>query len=61
VVIADEPTSALDEDRREGFMRLLLAQCQQAGSALLFVTHDKRLSVHFERVVDLTTLNETGH
>jgi putative ABC transport system ATP-binding protein len=61
VVIADEPTSALDEDRREGFMRLLLAQCQRAGSALLFVTHDARLSVHFERVVDLPALNETGH
>lgn len=60
VVIADEPTSALDEDRREAFMRLLLAQCQQAGSALLFVTHDARLALHFDRVEDLAALNQAG-
>jgi putative ABC transport system ATP-binding protein len=60
VVIADEPTSALDEDRRESFMRLLLAQCQQAGSALLFVTHDVRLSVYFDRIEDLPALQQEG-
>ena len=60
VVIADEPTSALDEDRRESFMRLLLAQCQQSGSALLFVTHDVRLSVHFDRIEDLPALQQEG-
>ncbi|OYU92454.1 MAG: methionine ABC transporter ATP-binding protein, partial [Burkholderiales bacterium PBB5] len=57
VVIADEPTSALDEDLRESFMALLLGACAQAGSALLFVSHDRRLAERFGRVVDLPQLN----
>jgi putative ABC transport system ATP-binding protein len=53
LVIADEPTSALDERRRDEFMQLLLRQCERVGSALLFVTHDRRLSTHFDQVLDL--------
>lgn len=53
LVIADEPTSALDLPRRDAFMQLLLAQCHAAGSALLFVTHDPQLSVHFSNTIDL--------
>lgn len=57
VVIADEPTSALDEERRDGFMQLLTSQCERHHSALLFVSHDRRLAPHFSRVVDLPSLN----
>ena len=57
VVIADEPTSALDEDLRESFMALLLGACAEAGSALLFVSHDRRLAERFGRVVDLPAIN----
>ncbi len=60
LVIADEPTSALDERRRDEFMQLLLQQCEQSGSALLFVTHDHRLRVHFDQVLDLPTAAELG-
>ena len=57
LVIADEPTSALDEARRDAFMAMLLAQCDAAGSALLFVSHDARLAAHFDRVLELPQLN----
>ncbi|HSW08829.1 ABC transporter ATP-binding protein [Aquabacterium sp.] len=57
VVIADEPTSALDEDLREAFMALLLQACHEAGSALVFVSHDSRLAAHFDRQLDLPALN----
>ena len=57
LVIADEPTSALDESLRESFMRLLLDACRDAGSALVFVSHDARLAAHFGRQLDLDTLN----
>jgi len=57
VVLADEPTSALDEDLRDAFMTLLLERCAEAGSALVFVSHDARLAPRFSRRVDLTTLN----
>ncbi len=58
LVIADEPTSALDEARRDAFMQLLLTQCEAAGSALLFVSHDPRLASHFDEVLDIGARSE---
>ena len=60
LVVADEPTSALDEDLRESFMALLLDSCADAGSALVFVSHDSRLAAHFDRQLDLPTLNHAA-
>jgi len=57
VVLADEPTSALDEDLRDAFMTLLLERRAEAGSALVFVSHDARLATRFARRVDLPALN----
>ncbi|SHH24910.1 ABC transporter ATP-binding protein [Ferrimonas marina] len=48
LILADEPTSALDPVARDRFMDLLAAQCREAGSALLLVSHDPDLA----RVVD---------
>ena len=60
LVLADEPTSALDSDRRDDFLSLLFTQCKQAGSALLFVSHDRDLAPHFDRQLDLATINRAG-
>jgi putative ABC transport system ATP-binding protein len=60
LVVADEPTSALDEDLRESFMALLLESCAEAGSALVFVSHDSRLAAHFDRQLDLPVLNRVA-
>jgi putative ABC transport system ATP-binding protein len=60
VVIADEPTSALDEDLRQAFMDLLLGSCAEAGSALLFVSHDLRLAERFGQVIDLPAINRAA-
>ena len=56
LVIADEPTSALDEALRDTFMQVLVEDCTEAGSALLFVSHDPRLAAGFDRAVDLDAL-----
>jgi putative ABC transport system ATP-binding protein len=56
LVIADEPTSALDEELRDTFMRLLVEDCAEAGSALMFVSHDPRLAAGFDRTVDIAQL-----
>ena len=61
LVVADEPTSALDADRQQAFIDLLLEECAATGSALLFVSHDQRLAAHFDRVLDLSTLNRAGN
>ena len=60
LVIADEPTSALDADLRDGFMRLLLAECTRAGSALVFVSHDERLAGHFAKRASLPAINRAA-
>ena len=56
-MIADEPTSSLDADRRESFVRLLFDECRQAGSTLVFVSHDAALEPLFDRTVDLAEVN----
>ena len=60
LILADEPTSALDEDTRDAFMALLQQCCAEAGSALVFVSHDARLAQRFARVADLAQLNRAA-
>ena len=60
VIIADEPTSALDADRRHAFLELLFRNVEEAGSTLLFVSHDLSLSDRFDRALSLTELNRVG-
>ena len=57
LIMADEPTSALDADRRSDFLRLLLRQCADAGSSLLFVSHDTALAAEFGRCLSLAHIN----
>ena len=57
LVIADEPTSALDRALRDSFMALLLQQCRDAGSTLVFVSHDERLAALFDHSVSLPQIN----
>lgn len=57
LVICDEPTSALDADSRDGFLALLEAECEAAGAALLFVSHDASLARRFARRLDMAELN----
>ncbi|MGB0466171.1 MAG: ABC transporter ATP-binding protein [Pontibacterium sp.] len=58
LVIADEPTSALDTDMRSVFIRLLIQECEQAGSTLVFVSHDETLVDHFSRQILLSDINK---
>lgn len=60
LVVADEPTSALDEDRRDVFLDLLLSACAEAGSALVFVSHDRRIAPRFGRQVSLPAINRAA-
>lgn len=60
LLIADEPTSSLDADRRKAFLRLLLDECREAGTALLFVSHDQSLAEDFATVVRLPELNRAS-
>ena len=57
LIIADEPTSSLDADRRDAFVQLLFRECREAGSALVFVSHDAGLAPMFDRTVELSDIN----
>jgi len=60
LVVCDEPTSALDSDRRDRFLELLFARCEEAGSALVFVSHDLSLAPKFGRTVELPEVNRAA-
>lgn len=60
LVVCDEPTSALDHDRRDRFLELLFASCAEAGSALVFVSHDLSLAPRFARTVELREVNRAA-
>lgn len=57
LVIADEPTSALDADRRRDFLDLLLRECAEQNTTLIFVSHDSSLETQFDRSVQLSEIN----
>ncbi len=59
LIIADEPTSALDTDNRDRFIQLLNDQRQKHDTSLLFVSHDRSLASHFDRIEDLEDINRT--
>ena len=56
-VLADEPAFALDEKAKEGFPRLFLRECAQAGIRLLCVSRDRRFADHYDRSADFRDLN----
>lgn len=60
LVLADEPTSALDADRRDTFIELLFAQAERAGSAVLFVSHDRALAEKFDTTLELDAINKAN-
>lgn len=59
LIVADEPASALDAKAQDGFLALLFSQAEKAGSSLLMVSHDERLSARFDRVIRLEDIAET--
>ena len=59
-MIADEPTSALDAARQLAFVDLLLRECAAAQATLIFVSHDDRLAVHFDRQLSLVDINRAA-
>ncbi len=56
IIVADEPTSALDTHSRDAFLDLLLQECAEQGSTVLFVSHDAALAPRFDRTLQLDAL-----
>lgn len=60
VILADEPTSSLDTDHRERFLQLMFELCDQYGTTVLFVSHDRTIQHLFSRAVSLDAINKAG-
>lgn len=59
LIIADEPTSSLDAATQATFLALLFAQSRAHGTTLLMVSHDRRLSDQFDRVIHMADIAQT--
>lgn len=53
-VLGDEPTGNLDEKTAAGVFELLLELNREQGTALVLVTHDRRLAKKLGRTLELT-------
>lgn len=52
-VLADEPTGNLDEVTAQHVFATMLGLERESGTALVVVTHDRRLALQMDRVVEL--------
>lgn len=64
IVLADEPTGQLDPDTTEGVLDFLLDLQRTAETALVTISHDRRLAPRFGKVLELNVggvLTESTH
>lgn len=54
VILADEPTAALDTENGKNVMRLLKKLAVENNSAILVVTHDRRMVEGFDRIFEVS-------
>ncbi|MCM8536051.1 MAG: ABC transporter ATP-binding protein [Lentisphaeraceae bacterium] len=59
LVIADEPTGNLDPEYAKTAMGLIRDLCRENKAGLLVVSHDKELISSFDRVDDLSKINNS--
>ncbi|MCK5861314.1 MAG: ABC transporter ATP-binding protein [Candidatus Hydrogenedentes bacterium] len=56
LIVADEPTGSLDPKTADSVMSLLLALCEEQGTTLLLVTHDRGIAERLPKIFDCTDM-----
>ena len=60
LILADEPSSALDDANTQQFFELLLNGFDRSRQTLLVVSHDTRLTAHFDHVLSVSDVMQSG-
>jgi len=60
LILSDEATGNLDPDSKARILDLLFEQAEEAGAAVLAVTHDHELLPRFERVLDFAQYRQAA-
>jgi putative ABC transport system ATP-binding protein len=60
ILVADEPTSSLDADIQADFLRLLMSECANHATTLLFVSHDLTMAPQFDRTIEIRDINRVA-
>ena len=60
LILSDEATGNLDPDSKARILDLLFDQAQEAGAAVLAVTHDHELLPSFDRVLDFAQFRQAA-
>lgn len=61
LVLADEPTGNLDPHHTDAALHLIRDICREENASLLLVTHEEKVITQFERVDDLSQINQAVH
>ena len=54
VILADEPTAALDTENGKNVMDLLKKLAVENNSAIMVVTHDRRMVENFDKILEVS-------
>lgn len=57
LILADEPTGNLDPENKHRIVKLLRTYAEEHQIAMLMVTHDHSLLVHFDRVIEFSAMD----
>lgn len=60
LVLADEPTGNLDHRNAGEVIALIRETCQEAGAALLLVSHDREVLARFPRMESMAAINRVA-
>ena len=60
LILADEPSSALDDANTQQFFELMLNGFDRSRQTLLVVSHDTRLTAHFDHVLSVSDVMQGG-
>ena len=61
LLLADEPTANVDAGHQQQIVDLIRETCREENVALVMVTHTAEIRAQFDRVDELSDINQVEH